>query len=170
MLNYFKGLSTHRGGWILLLISGLVLESVALFFQYGMNLSPCVMCVYERVALFGIILSAIVGLIEPKCFITRTLALIIGIISAVKGVLLSVKHVDYQLNPAPWNQCSYMAEFPQVLPLDKWFPLIFKPYGICSEISWTFLGFSMPQWLIIVFTSYCLVFILLIISQFKHKK
>lgn len=45
MLNYFKGLSTHRGGWILLLISGLVLESVALFFQYGMNLSPvCHVC------------------------------------------------------------------------------------------------------------------------------
>lgn len=108
------------------------------------------MCVYERVALF-IILSAIVGLIELVLYYSYTSINYWHKFVLSRRVLLSVKHVDYQLNPAPWNQCSYIAEFPQVLPLDKWFPLMTQPYGICSEISWTFLGFSCLSGLLLFF-------------------
>ena len=54
MLHFFKTLSVQRSGWLLLLISALALEGAALYFQYGMELQPCVMCIYERVALFSI--------------------------------------------------------------------------------------------------------------------
>ena len=51
MLHFFKTLSVQRSGWLLLLISALALEGTALYFQYGMDLQPCIMCIYERVAL-----------------------------------------------------------------------------------------------------------------------
>ena len=41
------------------------LEGSALYFQYGMDLQPCVMCIYERVALFGIAFAGLIGLIAP---------------------------------------------------------------------------------------------------------
>ena len=43
MLKFFKTLSVQRSGWLLLIISALVLEGIALYFQYGMELQPCVM-------------------------------------------------------------------------------------------------------------------------------
>lgn len=168
MLTYFKRLSLNRGGWLLLLLSTIALESTALYFQHGMGLAPCVMCIYERVALFGITLSALIGLLYPRLLILRLFSLFLGLSSSVKGMLLAIKHVDYQLHPAPWNQCSYMAEFPQSFPLDRWLPYVFNPTGSCSEITWSFLGFSMAQWIIVIFAFYSLLLTILLISQFKH--
>ena len=80
MLHFFKTLSVQRSGWLLLLISALALEGTALYFQYGMGLQPCVMCIYERVALFGIAFAGIIGLIAPRFLIMRVLALIVAIL------------------------------------------------------------------------------------------
>lgn len=168
MLKFFKQLSLNRGGWFLLFLSTLALESTALYFQYGMGLAPCVMCIYERVALFGLTFSALLGLSYPRSLVLRLSALAVGLGSSIKGLLLAIKHVDYQLNPGPWNQCSYLAEFPQTLPLDRWLPYIFNPTGSCSEITWMFLGFSMAQWIVVVFAFYSLLLLLLLVSQFKH--
>ncbi|KOE57373.1 disulfide bond formation protein DsbB [Aggregatibacter actinomycetemcomitans] len=167
MLKFFKTLSVQRTGWLLLVISALALEGTALYFQYGMELQPCVMCIYERVALFGIAFAGIVGLIAPRFLVFRLLALLIAFFSTVKGLLISLKHVDYQLHPAPWNQCSYLPEFPQTLPLDKWFPALFQPTGSCSDVVWSWLGLSMAQWIVVMFAVYLIVLVLVLISQFK---
>ena len=37
--------------------------------------------------------------------------------------------------------------------------------GDCSEISWQFLGFSMPQWLVAIFAAYLLVFVVVAIGN-----
>lgn len=168
MLNYFKVLSMKRTGWFLLLFSALLLEGIALYFQHGMDLQPCVMCIYERVALFGIVFAGLLGFIQPRFLFFRLLALAVGLFSAVRGLSIAIKHVDYQINPAPWNQCSYLAEFPQTLPLDKWFPFIFNPSGSCSEVTWQFLGISMAQWIVVIFAFYLLLFVIILLSQFKR--
>ena len=53
MLDFFKQLSLKRSAWIFLTFSAFALESTALYFQYGMGLQPCVLCVYERLAMVG---------------------------------------------------------------------------------------------------------------------
>ena len=158
MLKFFKTLSVQRSGWLLLMASALALEGIALYFQYGMRLQPCVMCVYERVALFGLAFAGVVGIIAPRFLIVRLLALFIAFVSAVKGLLLSLKHVDYQLHPAPWNQCSYLPEV----------PVVFQPTGSCDEMAWTFIGFAMAQWIVVMFAVYLLVLLVVLISQFKR--
>ena len=170
MLKLFKTLSIKRSGWLLLLVSALVLEGCALYFQYGMELQPCVMCIYERVALFGIAFAGLFGVLMPSALIMRLIALAIGLFSAVKGLLIALKHVDYQLHPAPWNQCPVLPDFPQTLPLDKWFPALFHPTGLCSEITWSWLGFSMAQWIVVMFAVYVVLLVLMLISQFKKLK
>ncbi len=44
----------QRRAWLLLLAFIIVFEACALFFQHVMMLAPCVMCIYERVAMLGI--------------------------------------------------------------------------------------------------------------------
>lgn len=168
MLNYLKALSLTRGAWLLLSASCAVLEGAALYFQHGMGLNPCVMCIYERLALLAILAAGLLGSLAPKWALTRWAALALGLFGAIKGLRLALKHTDYQLNPAPWNQCSPFVEFPETLPLNQWFPALFEATGDCSKISWQFWGLSMPQWLIAIFAVYLALFTLLLLSQFKR--
>lgn len=170
MLSAIKSFSMGRKAWLLLAISSFALEATALYFQHGMGLVPCVMCIYQRLALLAILAAGLIGCIAPRNFLVRWLALLLGFYGAVKGLLLAIKHVDYQLNPAPWNQCSFIPEFPQTMPLNKWFPALFEAGGSCNDIKWQFLGMSMPQWLIVVFAIYLIVIGIMILSQFKRTK
>ena len=168
MLTYFKELSLQRGAWLLLTASCAILEGVALYFQHGMGLNPCVMCIYERLALFAILVAGVLGALFPRIAFMRWIALLLGLYGAIKGLFLAIKHTDYQLNPAPWNQCSPFVEFPETLPLNKWFPNVFEATGVCSDVSWSLWGLSMAQWLIAIFAVYLMIFIIIILSQFKR--
>ena len=112
MLTLLKQFSEKRFAWFLLALSSLALESTALYFQYGMGLQPCVLCVYARLAIIGLFIAGIIGLLAPKSFIVRLIALILGLFSSIKGLLVSLRHLDLQMNPAPWKQCEFIPNFP----------------------------------------------------------
>lgn len=170
MFTQLKQFSLTRAMWGLLALSALLLELTALYFQHGMGLQPCVMCIYERVAMLGLLFAGVVGMIAPNKCAIRWGALLIGIFSAIKGLLLALKHTEYQLDPKPWHQCPLIPEFPETLPLHQWFPSVFQAGGLCKDISWQFLGLAMPQWLIGIFAFYALALILIAFSQFKRLK
>ncbi|OIN04289.1 disulfide bond formation protein DsbB [Oceanisphaera psychrotolerans] len=143
--------SRTRLAWGLLTIGATLLLAIALFFQYVQGLYPCVMCVYQRAALAGVILAALPGWLAPRNGLVTGLALAGWLAASVKGFWLANEHVGYQLNPSPFNQCSSFADFPQWLALDRWWPALFHPSGDCSDTSWSWLGWSMPQWLMGIF-------------------
>lgn len=157
MLSYFKYISARRHAWGLLALSALFFETCALFFQHVLGLSPCVMCIYERLAMLDIFFAGLIGMTAPQCGYVRWAALAIWGGSALNGLQVAIQHVDYQLNPSPFNVCSPYADFPEWAPLDQWVPWLFFPDGDCSEISWQFLTLSMPQWLVGIFGFYALV-------------
>ncbi|PVV22694.1 MAG: disulfide bond formation protein B, partial [gamma proteobacterium symbiont of Ctena orbiculata] len=57
--------------WLLLAISALLLEAAALYFQYGLELDPCVLCIYQRAAVMGIFISALIGMSAPRSIVAR---------------------------------------------------------------------------------------------------
>lgn len=164
MFRYLNQCSRGRGAWLLLALSALALEMVALYFQHVMLLRPCVMCIYERSALFGVMGAGIVGAIAPRSPL-RYVALLIWLYSAWEGMRLSYEHTMIQLHPNPFVTCDFAAHFPSWLPLDKWLPFIFVASGDCAERSWSFLTLSMPQWMIVVFAAYLIVALLILIVQ-----
>lgn len=171
MLSFFKELSLSRKAWLFLAFTCLALEGTALYFQHGMGLIPCVMCIYERLALLAILVAGLVGTIAPSFLLFRWVAIAIGLFGSIKGLMLAIRHTDYQLNPAPWNQCEFKPDFPSTLPLDQWFPNLFAAGPVqCSQSQWEFLGWGMPQWLIVVFAIYTIAMALLAISQFKRSQ
>lgn len=170
MLRYLNQCSRGRGAWLLLALTALALELTALWFQHVMGLKPCVMCIYERNALFGVMGAGLIGAIAPKTPL-RLVALALWLYSAWQGLRLSYEHTMIQLHPNPFTTCDFAAHFPSGLPLDKWLPSVFLASGDCADRSWTFLTFSMPQWMIVVFAAYLLVALLVLIAQpFKAKR
>ena len=77
----FKPVLPRSWAWLLLALTAFALELVALWFQHVMLLKPCVLCIYERSALFGVMGAGLVGAIAPKTPL-RYVAMIIWIYSA----------------------------------------------------------------------------------------
>lgn len=146
------------------------LELTALWFQHGLGLHPCVMCIYERCALFGVMGAGLLGAIAPKSPL-RYAAIALWLYSAGKGLQLSWEHTMVQLHPSPFAICDFAAYFPEWLPLGKWLPQIFVASGDCAERQWSFLSLEMPQWLVGIFAAYVIIAGLVLIAQpFKPKK
>ncbi|PHM60343.1 disulfide bond formation protein DsbB [Xenorhabdus ishibashii] len=165
MFQFLKQSSQGRGAWLLMALTALILEAVALYFQHMMQLQPCVMCIYERVALLGILGAALLGAIAPKTPL-RWLTILLWIYSAWQGLQLAWDHTMMQLYPSPFNTCEFFVQFPSWLPLNDWLPSMFQAFGDCSMKQWEFLTLDMPQWLIGIFAAYLLVGILVLVSQF----
>lgn len=164
MLQFLNRCSQGRGAWLLMVLTALILELTALYFQHVMLLQPCVMCIYERIALFGIMGASLLGALAPKTPL-RYVAILLWIYSAWAGLQLAWKHTILQLHPSPFNTCDFFVNFPSWLPLDKWLPTVFHASGDCSARQWQFLSLEMPQWLLGIFTAYLLFGILVLISQ-----
>lgn len=81
MLQKIKRLSMQRWPWMLLILSCLGLLASALYFQYGLNLQPCIKCIYIRSAFVGVLLAAIIGLLAPANALFRLLA-VFGVLAA----------------------------------------------------------------------------------------
>ena len=96
MLRFLNQCSQGRGAWLLMAFTALALELTALWFQHVMLLKPCVLCIYERCALFGVLGAALIGAIAPKTPL-RYVAMVIWLYSAFRGVQLTYEHTMLQL-------------------------------------------------------------------------
>jgi disulfide bond formation protein DsbB len=154
ILHKISKLSESRSVWLLLFASTFGLEIAALYFQYFMELRPCIMCIYQRTAVFGIMFSTL-PVVLLNNLLTRALAYFGWGISAIWGFLIAVEHVDIQTASNPFfASCEIVPNFPSWLPLHEWLPNIFAATGDCGDINWSFLEMSMPQWMIVIFAVY----------------
>lgn len=171
MIAYIRRITQLRRSWFLLFGSAFFLEACAMVFQHVLGFQPCVMCIYQRTAVFGIMLAGLLGSIYPRSLILRWCALIIWGVASVKGLQLALKHTDLQLNPSPFNTCDLFVDFPGVLSsLPKAIPWFFQATGECSDTSWQFLSWTMPQWLIPIFAVYMVVCFIIISGNFIKGK
>jgi disulfide bond formation protein DsbB len=166
MLKLAYDFSRKRIAWILLALTALSLDLTALFFQYGLELDPCVLCIYQRVAVLGIVIAGLIGLVAPTVAVLRWLGLALWGVAAGWGLTLALRHSGIQLSDTVDLSCSFFAEFPSWFKLDEWFPQVFLPTGFCGEIQWSFLGLSMPNWMVIIFAAYLLALMVVLVSQF----
>lgn len=169
-MQFLNTFSKSRLSWLLLLVFIIFFEACALFFQHAMKLDPCVMCIYERVAMMGIGFAALLGLVAPQNTVIRWAGLAGWGYSAYWGLSLANEHVGYQFNPSPFATCDLFVTFPDWAPLNQWVPWMFEATGDCSKVVWSFLGQSMPQWLVVIFVANLVVLALVVIAQFFGKK
>ena len=164
-MKFLSELTTTPRPWVLLALSAFALELCALYFQYYMGLAPCIMCIYQRVALWGIFIAGVIGAIGNSSIWTRVLAYISWGTGAIWGLLIAVEHVEIQSSDSLFYTCEYVPNFPSWLPLHEWLPWLFEATGDCGDINWQFLDFTMPQMMILVFAVYSLLFVGVLLSR-----
>ncbi|MCU7907172.1 MAG: disulfide bond formation protein DsbB [Candidatus Thiodiazotropha sp. (ex Epidulcina cf. delphinae)] len=155
--------------WLVLAISAISLESAGLYFQHGLGLDPCVLCIYQRTAVLGIAAAALIGMSAPRFLPVRLIGYAGWGASALWALYLSLKLSGMQLGLiAPSLSCDANAKFPAWLKLDQWLPSVFQPTGFCGDIQWQFLGLSMPQWMAVIMAFNLVVLITLLIFEVKN--
>ncbi|OKY25536.1 MULTISPECIES: disulfide bond formation protein DsbB [Thalassotalea] len=170
-MNFLSNLTTNKNAWLLLFISALSLELAALYFQYMMELKPCVMCIYQRAAMWAIVFAGIVGYFTCSSVFGRLIAYGLWATGAIWGLLIANEHVDMQnASMAFLYGCELVPNFPQWAPLHEWLPALFKADGSCSDIDWQFLGYSMPQWMVVIYSVYTALFAAVLLSRLKQTK
>ena len=170
-MKLLSNLSTNNKAWLLLAISALGLELVALFFQYIMDLAPCIMCVYQRLAIAAILLAGLVGFAGSQYMIARAVAYALWGTGAIWGLVIALEHVEMQANSGSlFFSCEIIPNFPSWAPLDQWLPSIFEATGDCGEISWQLLGYSMPQWMVVVYGLFTVAFTVVLLGRLIHAK
>ncbi|MFQ3235338.1 MAG: disulfide bond formation protein DsbB [Paraglaciecola sp.] len=158
-------LPTQRWPWLLLLISTLGLQITALYFQYALDLRPCIMCIYQRTAVFGIMFACL-PVLWVNTFATRLIAYIGWGVSAIWGYLIALEHVDIQgASNSFFATCEIVPNFPSWLPLHEWLPNLFAATGDCGDINWSFMNMSMPQWMMGIFAVYSVIWFVVLFSR-----
>ena len=148
--------------------SALFMEAAALYFQYGLKLDPCVLCIYQRTAVMGILISALIGLSARRFALIRWLGYIGWGAAASWCLYLALKLSGIQLGfVTPSLSCDVNAKFPVWLKLDQWLPALFQPTGFCGDIQWQFLGFSMPQWMAVIMVLQLLALVLVLYIELR---
>lgn len=164
-LNIF---SKSRKLWIALILSAIGLLSITLLIQHFFLLKSCVLCVYQRCALFGIIISGLIAVINPNTSL-RFFSILIWMYSAFKGLNLAKKNISAMSSSSPFFTCDLTVTFPKWMPLNKWCPIIFNAEGgNCFDYKWYFLSLEMSQWMLLIFTSYLILAIFTMIAQFNY--
>lgn len=169
-LQYILGLEKKRKAWLSLAFAGVVFELIALYFQYALDLKPCVMCIYQRTAMLGIIAAGLMGAIAPQHLVLRIVAYVVWAGSAIKGLMLALEHSEIQTSSSPFFTCPFRPDFGQWLVLDEWLPAFFRAEGDCAYISWSLLGWSMSQWMVLIFASFISVFAAILINSFRREQ
>ncbi len=125
----------------------------ALWLQYGLDLEPCPLCVFQRIA---VIATGVVFLIAAIHNPGRGGAAIyagLTVIIAGIGAALAAWHVWIQAQPpgavaACGMGLNYMLE---TLPLTEVIGRVLKGSGECAEQGWLFMGLAIPSWTFVFF-------------------
>lgn len=133
-------------GIVVLICAGLL--GFALYLQTQDSLSPCPLCVLQRVAFMALGAFALLATLHHPARWGRFIYAGLTGLAAAAGAGIAGWHVYLQhLPPDQVPSCgpglNYLVEnFP---PGDA-LRMIFMGSGECAQVHWTFLGMSIPEW------------------------
>lgn len=122
----------------------------ALFAQYGLGLTPCHLCIFQRVCVLALGLGFLLAAAhDPGDRGARVYAAVVAILAAAVATV-AARHVYIQLQP-PGSVPGCGADLAfmlDVLPLMQVIIKVFKAGGECQVIDWQFLGITMPGYVL----------------------
>ena len=151
MIDYFLKLPKKMKYFIGFLFC-CALMTYALYAQYVLNLEPCPLCIFQRLAVIAMgIIFLFCSIFEPKSKVPTLLASILFTVSSSTGIAVASRHVWLQNLPSDQVPgCGPGLDFMlSTFPLAEVLEMVFSGSGECANVDWSFLSLSMPAWVII---------------------
>lgn len=130
----------------------IALLAYAYYEQFVMGEDPCPMCIFQRIAFIGMALFFLAGAIHgPRGGGRKAYAVLVAM-AALVGAGIAIRHLWLQMNPPDpllagcGPGLAYMLD---AFPLHDAIRKAFTGSGDCGQVSWRFLGITMPGWTLI---------------------
>ncbi|MBE0441023.1 MAG: disulfide bond formation protein B [Psychrobacter sp.] len=160
-------LTTYRNLQVFLVIMSIVGMSFALFFlQRYLGFSPCPLCIFQRIGLIIMGIFALMSaLFNPKSKIIRLLLWLGSVAGIGWSTAVAARHVWLQHLPADQvPSCGPGLDYwLDTLPILQVFKEVFAGSGECASVDWTFIGLSIPEQSLILFSVLLLVHVLILL-------
>ena len=156
--------------WVGLIGRGALLAIAYFYFQQKLGLAPCPLCMFQRIALVGVAFFCLLGIFfRPKKIVSKLLALGAAVSSFI-GLLVAGRQVWLQHLPADKvPECGPDLSF--MLEMDPIFDVVQRVLagsGECAEVQWTLFSFSMPEWMVLVFSVMVLICLRLLFRKERN--
>lgn len=154
--------------WLMLIALGLMMDGVALFYQYVMEELPCILCIHFRLLFITAIVLSFIGLLLRSNRVARLL-----ISLSLFGVASFMAERSYQLLGTEkgfvLGECSMDLGYPAWFAIDKWVPWLFQPMTSCGYTPKLLFGITMAEALS-AFSIFAILFTLwMIINSLRNR-
>ena len=156
--------------WVGLIGCGALLAIAYFYFQQKLGLAPCPLCMFQRGALVGVAFFCLLGIFfRPKKVGSKLLAFgaasssFIGLLIAGRQVWL--QHLPADKVPECGPDLSFMLEMD---PIFEVIQRVLAGSGECAEVQWTLLSFSMPEWMVLIFSVMVLICLRLLFRKERN--
>lgn len=161
-----RQLTTYRNLQVFLVIMTVIGMSFALFFlQRYMGFSPCPLCIFQRIGLMVMGSFALIAAVfNPKSMVTRLLLWLGSLVGIGWAAIVAGRHVWLQHLPADQvPSCGPGLDYwLDTLPMQQVLKEVFAGSGECASIDWTFMGLSIPEQSLILFSILILTHVLIL--------
>jgi protein dithiol:quinone oxidoreductase len=129
------------------------LMAFALYLQYGLDLDPCPLCIFQRVCLIATGVVFLLAAIHNPQTTGAAIYAVLTLITAGTGAALAAWQVWIQGQPkGTVATCgmglNYMLDS---MPLMDVIGKVLKGSGECAEQGWLFMGLAIPSWTFVFF-------------------
>lgn len=146
--------------WAMIVVLCAAAMAYAYYAEHILGLDPCNLCMLQRGSMTALGLIAFLACAHnPTQTVFKLGYAIVADLAALSGLILAGRHVYLQhlpedQVPACGPPFDYLvSHFPIMDVIQE----IFTGSGACAEVKWSFLGFSMPEVLLVVFAGLLLV-------------
>ena len=133
-----------RWYWLTLVLFGIALLSVALYYQYALGDEPCQVCIHARLWVVAFTLIALIMLITPQITLVRAVGNL-GVLTAAAGLFARARYLYRLENGIGDGSCQFQLGMPDWFAVDRWMPWLFEVRNLCSFTPEMLLGLSMAE-------------------------
>lgn len=147
---------SFRAAFLLGFLICIALLGYALYAEQRLNLTPCNLCILQRVAFIWMALWFLVGGLHAPRGGGRWAYAVLVLIGAAFGIAIAIRQLWLQsLPPDQVPACGagfdlLLAQFKaHAIPLSQFATVMLRGSGDCAQVTWRFLGLSMAGWTLV---------------------
>lgn len=152
--------------WLSVLVVGIAMEAIALYFQYGLGYGPCVLCIHVRIYVAAFLIAAVIALATTKNKGMRILTSL-----AALGLSVGMTERAWQTFAVERglveDACGMDSGLPDWFALDKWLPTIFEPWEPCGYTPELLFGITMAEGLLALSALAIIASLALLLRSFR---
>jgi disulfide bond formation protein DsbB len=145
-------MASRRQANLLLALACAAAVAYAFYAQFGLGLVPCHLCIFQRFTLAALGIAFVVAAVISRPGGLGTISAALIALAGLATAATAGRHAWIQMQPqgsvpACGADLAFMMD---VFPLTEVILKVFRAGGECAAVDWSFLGLSMPAWVLVL--------------------